>query len=243
VPRVQDLYGRFFTRFRETAQTRLERALELLGAGASAQASAIQIELYSLAGEAAFLGCREVHALARQGETFARQIPSDPKAVVACMRALRALGRALETLEPPRDREATDPAPAPAPARPEIRGRILLADDSKLSADLLTTMFSEEGLVVEAVSNHVGLERALATLRIDLALSDVNMPELDCATVCRRVREVAPRAPVVLISGLDEEALARECQRVSADGYVPRERGLTAVVERVIAELAKRRRE
>ena len=113
-------------------------------------------------------------------------------------------------------------------------------DDSRLSAELLASILTEEGFAVEIASDGPGLERALATFRFDLVLSDVHMPDLDCAFVCRRAREVAPRARVVLISGLAEDALARECRRVSADGYVPRERGLSAVVERVIAELAAR---
>jgi CheY-like chemotaxis protein len=243
VSRIVQLQGQFLARFCETARARLARSLALLAAGASTNAGAIRIELYSLAGEAAFLGCTDVLALARQGEAAARRIPEDRTAALACTRAVRSLGRALDALEAlPAERprgEAAAPrgAAAPRPAA-AFRGRILLVDDSKLSTDLLTSMLVEDGYAVESASTAPGLERALARFPLDLALSDVNMPDLDCAVVCRRVREVAPHARVVLISGLAEEALARERERVGADGHVTRERGLAAVVERVHTELA-----
>ncbi|HWO23701.1 MAG TPA: response regulator [Kofleriaceae bacterium] len=241
--KVAQLQGQFLARFCETARARLARSLELLGAGASTHAGAIRIELYSLAGEAAFLGCTDVLALARQGEAAARRIPEDRTAVLACTRAVRALGRALDALEAlplggPRVQDAAAFSAARPPRAAAFRGRILLVDDSKLSSDLLTSMLVEEGYAVETASTAPGLERVLAKFSPDLALSDVNMPELDCAVVCRRVREVAPRARVVLISGLAEEALARARVRVGADGHVTRERGLAAVVERVRAEFA-----
>jgi CheY-like chemotaxis protein len=235
---------RFLARFCEAARARLRRSQELLAAGAFAHAAEIRLELYSLAGEAAFLGCTEVYALARQGEAAARRIADDPAAAVGCTRAVRALGRALDALEAdaaPGTRTATAAAaPAIAPPRRDARGRVLVVDDSKLSADLLAALLVDEGFAVETANDGPGLERALSTFHFDLALSDVNMPDLDCALVCRRVREVVPRARVVLVSGLGEDVLARECQRVSADGYVPRERGLSAVLERVITELAAR---
>jgi len=238
------LRARFLARFCEAARARLRRSQELLAAGASAHAAEIRLELYTLAGEAAFLGCTEVYSLARQGETAARRIADDPTVVVGCTRAVRALGRALDTLEAdglaPGARAAPAAAAVSAPPRKDARGRILVVDDSKLSSDLLAALLVDEGFAVETANDGPGLERALSTFRLDLALSDVNMPDLDCALVCRRVREVAPRARVVLVSGLGEDVLARECQRVRADGYVPRERGLSAVLERVLTETAAR---
>jgi len=229
------LRDRFLARFCEAARSRLDRSLKLLAAGPVAHAAALRLELYTLAGESAFLGFFDLSALARRGEEAARRIPEDAAAVVGCTRAVRALGRALGALE---GRHAEDAPPAPPAAAPEppTRGRILVVDDSKLNAELLAALLTEEGFAVETASSETGLERALSSFRPDLVLSDVHMPDLDCAHVCRRAREVR-RARVLLISGLAEEVLARECQRLSADGYIPRARGLTAVLERVI-ELA-----
>jgi CheY-like chemotaxis protein len=212
--------------------------MDLLAAGASAHAAAIHLELSSLADESASLGHPTILALARQAEAAARQIPHDPAAVVCCMRTVRALIHTLGALEA--GRAATEPSepPADASAQEDVRGRVLLVDDSKVSAYLLSTMLSEEGFAVEIAGNEPELERALAAFRPDLALSDVNMPGFDCAVVCRRVKEVAPRARVVLFSGLAERALASACERAHADGYVSRDRGPAAVVERVIAELS-----
>jgi CheY-like chemotaxis protein len=252
--KVAQVNGQFFARFCENARARLRRSQELLAAGASANAAAIRGELYTLAGEAAFLGCTEVFMLARQGEGAALRITEDPAAAVACARAVRVLGRAIDAVEaqpppleeaqppprpeeqPPRLEEA--PPPAEAAAEAAARGHVLLVDDSRLNAELLAVVLAEEGFAVEIAGTEAELERILATCRVDLALSDVNMPGLDVAIVCRCVREVAPLARILLISGLAEEALARACVRVCADGYVTRERGLGDVIERVISELA-----
>jgi CheY-like chemotaxis protein len=235
-PSAFELRDRFHARFCEAARARLGRSLELLGARPSAHAAAIRLEFYSLAGESAFLGHFEVAALARKAEDAAGRIPEDPTAIVGCVRAVRALTRALTALEAP---PAEEERPAPSSVLgPRFRGRILVVDDSKLNADLLTALLSEEGFAVETAHSEPGFEHALATFRPDLVLSDVDMPELDCAIVCRRVREPPPTR-IVLISGLAEDVLARECRRLRADGYITRDRGLTAVLERVISELAE----
>lgn len=247
--------SRFIDRFYAAARARLARSLELLATGASANASAIRLELYTIVGEAAFLGCTDVAALARQGELAARRIAEDPTAVVVCMRAVRALGRVLDAMEagPVRAEPTTDERVLQARARlgeqanalmagAAGRGRVLVVDDSKLSADLLASILADAGFEVASASTAEELERALAAAPPDIAISDVNMPGLDCALVCRRVREAAPAARLVLISGLEEDVLARECQRLDADGYVPRERGLGATLERVLAETAGRAR-
>jgi CheY-like chemotaxis protein len=246
--KIAQVNGQFFARFCETARARLRRSQELLAAGASANASAIRIELYSLAGEAAFLGCTEVLTLARQGEGAARRIAADPASAVACARAIRALGRAIDEVEA-RPPQLEPPQPEPRPEEPQrpaagtegasARGHILVVDDSRLNAELLAVVLAEEGFAVAIAGTAAELERSLATRRIDVALSDVNMPELDVAVVCRRVREAAPRARVLLISGLAEDVLARECSRVRADGYITRERGLGEVIERAIDEIAE----
>jgi CheY-like chemotaxis protein len=233
-----ELRVRFLVRFSDLAKARLGRSMELLAESASTHAREIQGELQELVGEAALLELYEVLDLARRAADEARRIPDDPRAVVACTRAVRSLSRAVEGIA----RGSEAPASAAAPRGPAVRGRVLVVDDSKLSADLLSAMLGDAGFAVESVRDEAGLEHALAAGRPDVVLCDVHMPRLDCAVVVRRVRETAPGARVLLISGLAEAVIERHCWRVSADGYIAREHGPAMILERVAAALTERKR-
>lgn len=242
-PRVEpapELRARFVARFAELARARLARTMELLAKSASTHAREIQGELQELVGEAALLELYEVLDLARRAADEARRIGADPRAAVACTRVVRSLSRAVDGIE----RRGEGPLPAVEVRGTAVRGRVLVVDDSKLSAELLSAMLGEAGFAVESVRDEAGLADALAAggPGIDVVLCDVHMPGLDCAVVVRRVREAAPGARVLLISGLAEAVIERHCWRVSADGYVAREHGPAMIVERVAAVLAKRGR-
>ncbi|HWU86933.1 MAG TPA: response regulator, partial [Kofleriaceae bacterium] len=199
-------------RFVEIAGGGLRRILELLAESASSHAPNVADELRALAGEAAFLELAEVVELAGRAEAAARRIPDEPTAVGACTRAVRALARALAALGGS-GRSGVRRAPTPAPL---VRGHVLLVDDSKLTSDLVAAVLGDAGFAVELARDAAGLERALAAVRPDIVLSDVHMPDLDCARVLQRVREVAPEVRLLLISADGEPALARECRRVGA---------------------------
>jgi CheY-like chemotaxis protein len=244
-PRLEpapELCARFVGRFSELAKARLARSMELLAESASAHAREIQGELQELVGEAALLELYEVLDLARRAADEARRIAEDPRAVIACTRAVRSLSRAVDGLEPRGEEPARAEEPQGPAACGRVHARVLVVDDSKLSADLLSAMLGDAGFAVASVRDQDGLEHALAAGRPDVVLCDVHMPGLDFAVVVRRVREAAPGARVLLISGLAEAVIERHCWRVSADGYVAREHGPAMILERVAAALVKRGR-
>jgi two-component system chemotaxis response regulator CheV len=51
-------------------------------------------------------------------------------------------------------------------------------------------------------------------------LSDIEMPQMDGLTLCRKIKqELNIKVPIVMFSSLINEQMAIKCQRVGADGY------------------------
>lgn len=80
--------------------------------------------------------------------------------------------------------------------------RVLLVEDDVLVRRSLIRALGQEGYDVIAVADG---EEALALIRtaeqLDVVVSDINMPRLDGELLADEIRSIAPRLPVVLISG------------------------------------------
>jgi DNA-binding response OmpR family regulator len=114
--------------------------------------------------------------------------------------------------------------------------RVLVVEDDRTVADVVTRYLEREGFVVESVGDgSEALARADAQLP-DLVVLDIMLPGLDGLEVCRRLRSRAP-IPVVMLTargGEEDRVLGLE---LGADDYVskpfsPRE--LTARVKAVL---------
>lgn len=66
---------------------------------------------------------------------------------------------------------------------------ILIVDDSAVMRSTLTSVLSQEGFfIVEADNGQSALDRA-AQAKVDLIISDVNMPVMDGLTFARKIKE------------------------------------------------------
>jgi DNA-binding response OmpR family regulator len=99
-------------------------------------------------------------------------------------------------------------------------GKILVVDDEREILDLLTDHLEDEGY---AVSQAVDGEQALEGARReppDLVLLDITIPGVNGLEVLRRLRRDHPRIPVIMITGIEDEALARSTLKMGAFDYV-----------------------
>jgi signal transduction histidine kinase/ActR/RegA family two-component response regulator len=131
----------------------------------------------------------------------------------------------------------TRPPVAAAPVPPEAtwlqgRGTILLVDDQPEVRRVTANILERLGYVVLTAEDGVAAlelhERERE--RIRLVLLDVRMPRLDGAETLRRLRKVAPRLPVVIVSGFGAD---QDLEAIRAIG-------VQAVVEKpfTVAELS-----
>jgi CheY-like chemotaxis protein len=112
---------------------------------------------------------------------------------------------------------ADDAAPPPRPAGPRPQ-RILVVDDKEDAADSLAMILKMDGHDVTPVySAHDALERA-ATLRPDVALLDIGLPEMDGYELAARLRAQPELARMRLIA-LTGYGQAEDQQRARAAGF------------------------
>lgn len=114
--------------------------------------------------------------------------------------------------------------------------RILLIDDDGQLLRELATLLTNAGHVVIAHERAVvGFEAALHEA-FDIVITDVNMPELDGLTLCKRLRERGSQVPLLMLTSRDselDEALGLE---LGADDYISkpfRPRSLLARIDAV----------
>jgi DNA-binding response OmpR family regulator len=98
--------------------------------------------------------------------------------------------------------------------------RILVVDDDVDVADLLKDFFVDENYEVRIAENgRIGLD-LFDTWRPHVVLLDLRMPEMSGAEVFQRIRIMQPTAPVIFVTGADDEVLARQLLREGAADYV-----------------------
>lgn len=102
---------------------------------------------------------------------------------------------------------------------PEQPASILLVEDDRDIADMLTETLVQHGFTAVAVPSGVEMERLLRRQSFDLVLLDVMLPGEDGFSICRRLRAGA-RIPIIMLT-----AVATDVDRIvglefGADDYV-----------------------
>jgi DNA-binding response OmpR family regulator len=122
-----------------------------------------------------------------------------------------------------------------APGRRSWNMKVLLAEDDRLIRHALAEVFQAEGFqVLEALDG----DTALALFRRhtpDFVCLDIMMPRLDGYQVCRAIRQLNPRVPVVFITAKSEELDKVVGLDLGADDFIVKPFGAREVVARVRA--------
>jgi two-component system chemotaxis response regulator CheY len=121
--------------------------------------------------------------------------------------------------------------------------RALIVDDSSVMRKIVERSLRQAGLdplvVREAGSGVEGLE-VLRAEKVDLVLSDINMPAMDGLEFVRQIRaqNLAPGVPVVMITTESSEEHVREAILAGARGYIRKPFTAEQVKERVLPLLS-----
>ena len=104
------------------------------------------------------------------------------------------------------------------------RPTVIIADDHLLMVQGLAKLVEEHFDILAVVGNGRELldvaVRQIPAGGPNLALMDVCMPELSGVEATRKLREIAPRCKVILISMHSQPEFIREAFRVGASGYL-----------------------
>jgi CheY-like chemotaxis protein len=233
-PLLAGLQAKFMPRMTAAVRRCLETCSQGLAQGDSRSVAAA---LHVVAGEASALGLVELASAAAEAEQRALAWQADAAVKDGCARAVSALAAVAERLEHPALAVAAEPSAAAAGER----GRVLVVDDSALSAEAICDALDDAGLLAELALDLPAALAAMTEFRPAVVLTDVQMPGLDAPAVCRALRAAAqgmiPPPRVVLMSGASQDELAVALARTDADAGVSKHDGTSAIVQAVRAVL------
>jgi signal transduction histidine kinase len=100
---------------------------------------------------------------------------------------------------------------------------ILLVEDNPADARLLGEMFSEQDSLhteLTLVDCMSAAEKYLLTRAVDIILLDLGLPDAQGLGAIRRAHAAAPRVPLVVLTGLDDESVAEQALQEGAQDYL-----------------------
>jgi two-component system KDP operon response regulator KdpE len=116
---------------------------------------------------------------------------------------------------------------------------VLVVDDDPAFRKGLAASLKSSGYVVDLARN---AEEALHYVRerpVDVILLDINMPEIGGVEACRRIRAIAPRSGIVMLTVRDTEDDKVQALEAGADDYITKPFRLRELIARLRAVLRR----
>jgi len=104
--------------------------------------------------------------------------------------------------------------------RKKPRGRILIVEDEAYVRESLGALLGARGFDVHLAASLDAALDALARAPIDAVLSDLRMPGGDGLELTRRIADLFPEVPVVILTGFGTIASAVACLKAGASDYI-----------------------
>lgn len=139
-------------------------------------------------------------------------------------------------------RMATSDTPVPTrdPSAPAAGRRVMVVDDSELACNLVQEGLAAQGIEVATFTDpYLALEQ-VDLVQPDLVLTDLDMPGLDGAELCRRLKD-GPRGglPVIILTANDADPQRVAGLRAGADDYVSKGASMDELAARVHSVLRR----
>ncbi len=118
--------------------------------------------------------------------------------------------------------------------------RIVLADDHAIIREGLAPLFEEEQEMELLAQAGDGREAwgLIESLRPDVAILDISMPEMTGIEVTRRVVDAGLSTQIILLTMHDDPSAVLEAQEAGASGYVLKDNSFDELVQAVHAVVA-----
>jgi len=100
--------------------------------------------------------------------------------------------------------------------------RLIVAEDSQGTRHNLINLLgfeSDIAVIGSAATGKQAMELAL-TLRPDVVLMDINLPEIDGLTVTKQIRTIAPAISIIIMSVQDEDRYYRLAMQAGAHAFL-----------------------
>jgi len=120
--------------------------------------------------------------------------------------------------------------------------RILVVEDEDAIRELVATALRFTGFTVDSAASGADALSAARNGSFDLLVLDVNLPDVDGFTVCRKIREDGNHASVIFLTARDDPADLRTGFLGGGDDYVTKPFSLEELMLRIDAVLRRSQR-
>jgi two-component system response regulator MprA len=118
-------------------------------------------------------------------------------------------------------------------------GKVLYAEDDRAVRESVARALTYEGYTVRTVNDGAGAIDAIDAEAPDVIVLDVSMPEVDGLTVCRRLRQLGNRTPVLMLTARHEVSDRVAGLDAGADDYLVKPFALDELLARLRALLRR----
>ncbi|MGY0196232.1 response regulator [Leptothrix sp. BB-4] len=168
--------------------------------------------------------------------TYPHRPPALP--VVASPLTMMPMNTGYPPLQPPGDAGPLG-QPADEPVIPAGAAHILVVDDDPSLRELLQDYLGDHGLRVSAVADGRAMMSRFDQDAIDLVVLDLRLPGEDGLQLARLLRQRVPNLPIVLLTGVAEEADRVMGLELGADDYVTKPFSPRELLARIRAVLRR----
>jgi|GEM_PF-1190055 len=102
----------------------------------------------------------------------------------------------------------------------EKGARILVVDDDEVALKGLEKLLCLDGFAVSAAADGEAALAEASRLRPDIVLTDLHMPKIDGTELCRRLHELAPDLPIIVMTASSDMQGAVESLRAGAEDFL-----------------------
>jgi Response regulator containing CheY-like receiver domain and AraC-type DNA-binding domain len=115
--------------------------------------------------------------------------------------------------------------------------KIMIVDDATFMRITIKNMLKKSAHVVvgEAENGRLAVERYKA-LRPDIVTMDITMPEMNGLEALKEIIQIDPKANVIMVSAMGQEAMVREAIMTGAKGFIVKpfkEDGILSAIDRL----------
>ena len=116
--------------------------------------------------------------------------------------------------------------------------QILIVDDEKEIADLIEVYLKNDGYTVHKFYNSLDALECIETQKMDLAILDVMLPDIDGFRICQKIREQY-YYPIIMLTAKVEDTDKIMGLTIGADDYITKPFNPLEVVARVKTQLRR----
>ena len=114
----------------------------------------------------------------------------------------------------------------------ERRPRVLVVDDHRTFADLLSGALTSSGMTCVGTANTAAQAVAMAAaLAPDIVVMDIQMPREDGLSATRRIREAVPDAVVAVVTAHRDPDWVVRAAQAGASAFIPKDGSLSEMLD------------